>query len=197
MIFNDLSATELEEIASLLELRESFTNIDIQQINNSNSDIIFSELKNLVDESSNESIAKLIKAIAIEKKRLFTANHESLELVWTGPEILGMYDRDTRVVAMDLFARAEETIYISTYGFYNSDDILKPLFENLKNNPQLKVRLFINIKNTNKYDDASETIKNFKRIFFKYQWNSDCKPEIFYDPRSLEFEEKKTICLAF
>jgi phosphatidylserine/phosphatidylglycerophosphate/cardiolipin synthase-like enzyme len=55
----------------------------------------------------------------------------------------------------------------------------------MSRNAELRVRLVVNVHPV-RGRPASETVRGFARDFFEQSWPFEPRPEIYYDPRSLE-----------
>jgi hypothetical protein len=78
--------------------------------------IIQSELNRLQAEGMRaEHIAYMLRLLANERRQ--TQNqHDAIDLVWTGEEVLGSESRDTYVVVQELFRSATKSVLISSYA---------------------------------------------------------------------------------
>lgn len=130
-------------------------------------------------------IAVLARALAGEKREHRAA--PTLELVWSGPEVAGSASRDTSVVAEELFRTAREQILIAGFAVYQGRRVFAALAERMDREPELRVRMFLNVGRP--YGDTSpdeQLVDAFRRRFEREEWPGKRRPEVFYDPRSLE-----------
>lgn len=111
---------------------------------------------------------------------------DKIQLVMTGPEGRA-YHRDTAVVVQDLFRRAERSVLVAGYAFYQGKEVFEELGRRMDELPDLHVRVFLNV--ARKPEDAgspAEIVSGFVRKFKAYNWPAGCRsPELFYDCRSL------------
>ena len=112
-------------------------------------------------------------------------------LVWSGPEEGTAATRDTGVVLRELFSRATSSVLVAGFAVYQGRSVFKILADRMDAEPELEVRMFLNIER--KYGDttvASELLKRFADRFRGEQWPGKRLPGVFYDPRTLEPNEK-------
>jgi phosphatidylserine/phosphatidylglycerophosphate/cardiolipin synthase-like enzyme len=120
-----------------------------------------------------------------------------IDLVMTGPPIVGQGNRDTSVVVSDLFRTAEETILVAGYAVYQGEKVFHALVERMTELPALKVRMYLDIQR--KPGDTSSSLEIVRRFVHRFQseeWplGMPC-PEIFYDPRALSPDRSKRAAL--
>src|SRR5207253_5283702 len=68
------------------------------------------------------------------------------DLVWSGPEVPGLYARDTRRVYEELLGSAERSIWASTYAFFDGPKAFEVLARHMEATPALAVTLLLNIQ---------------------------------------------------
>jgi phosphatidylserine/phosphatidylglycerophosphate/cardiolipin synthase-like enzyme len=107
------------------------------------------------------------------------------ELILTGPGLEGAEARETRVVVRELFESARHSVLVIGYAFHASDQIFEPLARRMSRNAALRVRLVVNVHFA-RGRTVDETVREFAREFLEDRWPFDPRPEIYYDPRSLE-----------
>lgn len=115
----------------------------------------------------------------------------TVELVWSGPDEGPTETRDTGVVARELFAGAKRSVVLTGFALYQGKRILAPLAERMDAVPDLQVRMFLNVER--KYRDTTATsivLREFRDRFLAKEWPGQRRPEIFYDPRTLELHER-------
>jgi phosphatidylserine/phosphatidylglycerophosphate/cardiolipin synthase-like enzyme len=116
--------------------------------------------------------------------------------VWSGPEIAQAATRDTGVVVRELFAKARRSVLISSYAIYQGKSIFKPLADRMDESSQLRVRMFLNI--TRIYQDQrseAELLAGFRHAFLEDDWPGNRRPDVFYDPRGLSFDQTQRASL--
>jgi phosphatidylserine/phosphatidylglycerophosphate/cardiolipin synthase-like enzyme len=108
------------------------------------------------------------------------------DLVWSGPEVPGLYARDTRRVYEELLGSAERSIWASTYAFFEGHKAFEVLARRMEARPELRVTLLLNIQRKRGDNTASEQlVRRFADRFWKTDWPGSSHPHVFYDPRAL------------
>jgi len=161
---------------------------------------ISAELNQLKTQGMAEShLAYMLKLVAQERKQSQT-QRDAIDLVWTGEEVLGSESRDTKVVVKELFSSANRNVLISSYALdtgKKAKELFWPLAQRMSENPDLQVRLFINIKRPYGKNNKSDAtlLREFSETFRKSIWPGERMPEVFYDPKSLSKERAPRTCL--
>ncbi len=109
------------------------------------------------------------------------------DLVWSGPDIPGVYARDTRRVFEEVLGSAEHSIWACTYAYFDGPKAFNILARRMDETPDLRVILMLNIQR--QYRDttsADQLVRNFADRFWSTDWPGTSKPKVYYDPRSLE-----------
>ncbi|MEX1263845.1 MAG: DISARM system phospholipase D-like protein DrmC [Actinomycetota bacterium] len=109
------------------------------------------------------------------------------DLVWSGPEVPGLFARDTRRVYEELLGSAERSVWASTYAFFDGPKAFEILSQRMDAVEDLEVTLLLNIER--KWGDTSardELVRRFADRFWGTDWPGQRRPSVFYDPRSLE-----------
>ncbi len=114
-----------------------------------------------------------------------SATASSTELVWTGPEGVASYCRDTSVVVRELFASAERSVLVSTFVLRQATSLLAPLAARMTERPDMTVQVFLHVGRP--YRDARHESELLRECAdgFRREWPGDRLPEVFYDPRGL------------
>ena len=146
---------------------------------------------------NNKSLANTLRLLAKEREHWKTVTSDSLDLVWTGPEAPGSYSRDTSVVVRELFQSAQDEVLVSGYAVYQGLSVFKELASLMDSNPNLKVSMFFDVKreyrDTTTEDDS--ILATFRDRFINEQWPGKRLPNVYYDPRSLNKDQKKRTAL--
>lgn len=144
---------------------------------------------------SRVGLAMLIETLAEDRKRR-AALHPDADLVWSGPDLEGEFVRDTRVVVHELFRKARMQVFVSTYALYQGQDLFAPLHETWLAHSELKVTLFLDITRGDKDLPTKALLAHAREKFQKEHWPWEPRPEVYYDPRSLEpLGSPKRACL--
>jgi phosphatidylserine/phosphatidylglycerophosphate/cardiolipin synthase-like enzyme len=113
-------------------------------------------------------------------------------LVWTGPETLGVTNRDTGVVVRELFGSAETEVLVAGFAVYQGRMVFKRLAKRMEERPNLRVKLFLDVQRpSGDTSTAQELLHRFAHRFRKQEWPSEKLPELYYDPRSLDQDALK------
>lgn len=109
------------------------------------------------------------------------------DLVWSGPEVPGVHARDTRQVYEQLLSSAERSIWVCSFVYFDGQKAFDVLARRLDAMPELRVILMLNIQRG--YKDVSiptDVVRRFADRFWKTDWPGKARPQVYYDPRSLE-----------
>lgn len=68
------------------------------------------------------------------------------DLVWSGADMDGLHARDTRAVFEELLGKAEESLWISSYTYFDGPKTFKILGERMDQTPELEATLLLNIQ---------------------------------------------------
>jgi len=199
---HQLSAVDLEHLASALRasrLRSPFSALALGRY------VTDGEVaRQLADELtataeggvSNELLADLVSAIADDRRQNRDPDRTQVDLVWTGPEMAGVPNRDTPVVVRELFASARHEVLVAGFAVYQGRTIFKPLAERMDEFPDLEVTFFLDVQRPHGDTSASsEILQRFAHRFKTNEWPGDRLPTVYYDPRSLELDTMKKACL--
>ncbi len=118
-------------------------------------------------------------------------------LVWTGPEAAGLHSRDTRQVYEEMIATARRSILISTFAFFDGPERFGNLARRMDCDPELQVTLLLNIeRGRHSTTKASDLVRKFASRFWSSDWPGETRPNVYYDPRSLDLEGPKGVLHA-
>lgn len=122
---------------------------------------------------------------------------EIVQLVTTGPDVVGSDHRDTSVVVRDLFASAIRSVLVAGYAVYQGQRVFQALADRMKELPDLQVHLFLDVQRGHSDTTLSaELIRRFSERFVRTQWPADRPlPNVFYDPRSLDPDQRQRASL--
>jgi phosphatidylserine/phosphatidylglycerophosphate/cardiolipin synthase-like enzyme len=119
------------------------------------------------------------------------------DLVWSGPEAPGLHARDTRRVYEELMGSAEQSVWASTYVFFDGPRAFEALARRMKTKLGLRVTLLLNIQRKKGDTTASEhLVRGFADHFWKTDWPGSIRPNVFYDPRALDIESPSGVLHA-
>lgn len=143
-------------------------------------------------------LASMLTILA-EERAASQAKQDLVDLVWTGPEVPGTESRDTGIVVRELFNSAQHSVLISSFAIDQGTkgyDLFRPLANRMDANPDLQVRMFLNVKR--KYQDrtpASILLRQFAETFRRHVWPGQRLPEVFHDPRTMLMTAESNACL--
>jgi hypothetical protein len=153
---------------------------------------VAARLEQLHEEGVRPQHLALLPETIVRTRGAVPSRADLVDLVWTGPETLGVTNRDTGVVVRDLFGAAEADVLVAGFAVYQGREVLKRLGERMAERPGLRVRLFLNVQRhpTDTSLDA-EVLRQFAHRFRTQEWPGERLPELYYDPRSLDREAVK------
>ena len=109
------------------------------------------------------------------------------ELVWSGPEVPGLHARDTRRVYEELLGSATRSVWASTFAYFDGPRAFEVLARRMDEVPDLHVVLLLNIqRGRGDASSADSLVRRFADRLWGDDWPGERRPEVFYDPRSLE-----------
>jgi phosphatidylserine/phosphatidylglycerophosphate/cardiolipin synthase-like enzyme len=140
-------------------------------------------------------LAMMLRLVGEERRERQRAE-DSVELVWSGPEAPGAATRDTAVVIRDLFASAKRSVLVACFAVYQGRELFKVLAARMEEIPDLRVRLFLNVRRPDAHEATEQQIlRHFIDTFRANDWPGQRLPELFYDPRSLLSDPTKRAAL--
>ena len=123
---------------------------------------------------------------AVEQAR---TRSPSPDVVWSGPEVPGLHARDTRRVYEELLGAAKCSIWASTYVYFDGPRAFATLAARMDAIPELQVTLLLNIQRKRGDTTAAEhLVRRFADRFWTTDWPGEARPNVCYDPRSLELD---------
>ena len=109
------------------------------------------------------------------------------DLVWSGPEVPGLHTRDTRRVYQELIRNATESVWMSTYVYFDGPRAFADLAQRMDEVAGLRAVLMLNIQRTRGDTTApDQLVRRFADRFWGTDWPGTSRPAVFYDPRSLD-----------
>lgn len=111
------------------------------------------------------------------------------DLVWSGPELLGVHARDTRRVYEELLGSAEHSVWVCSYAYFDGPKAFDVLARRMDAKADLRVTLLLNIQRRRGDTSASgELVRRFADRFWGTDWPGSSRPLVYYDPRSLDLD---------
>jgi phosphatidylserine/phosphatidylglycerophosphate/cardiolipin synthase-like enzyme len=149
-------------------------------------------LQRLHDEGMKPQHLALLAESVLRGRTRAPQQADVVDLVWTGPETLGVTNRDTGVVVRELFGSAEREVLVAGFAVYQGRSIFKRLAERMEERPGLRVRLFLEVqRHPTDTSLPEELVRRFAERFRNQEWPGAKLPELYYDPRSLDREAAK------
>jgi hypothetical protein len=92
------------------------------------------------------------------------------DLVWSGPSVPGVNARDTRQVYEELLGSAKQSVWASTYAFFDGPKAFELNIQRKRGDTTL----------------TDQLVRRFSERFWKAEWPGKSHPQVYFDPRSLE-----------
>ena len=196
-----MATADLHALATALQMRRlgpPFSAFALQgYIGKESSEVVAASLQSLHETGlSGEQLGVMLDVLAQDRSSRREVA-DSVDLVTTGPEARGVANRDTSVVVREMFAQAEDSVLVAGYAIYQGQRVFQALAQRMKERPNLKVRLFLDVQRKNGNTSmAAEIVRQFAARFRTQQWPQGFPfPSVFYDPRSLDQAGTKRACL--
>lgn len=138
-----------------------------------------------LDQLGRQGIADVGVVAWLEAVEVARAETPRPSLVWTGPEVTGLHARDTRRVFDELIGRAERSLWISTYAYFDGKRAFEVLASRMDALPSLEVHMLLNIKRGTQHSSAEEAVAKAAKSLWTYNWPGQRRPRVFYFPESL------------
>lgn len=108
------------------------------------------------------------------------------DIVWSGPEVVGLAARDTRRVFDEVLGGAERSAWVCSYAFFDGPRAFQVLARRMEARPDLDVVLLLNIQRKRGDTTAlDQVVRRFADRFWSTDWPGASRPHVYYDPRSL------------
>lgn len=137
------------------------------------------------------TLAGWLELLAAERDRVVAARG-AIGLVWTGPEVEGMHNRETGAVVRELFSAAKQSVLVVGYAIHQGKEVFAGLAASLDRDPSLEVRMVVDIQRA--WGDTTvehDLVARFAHEFRREQWPGATLPAVFYDPRSLALDQEQ------
>lgn len=111
------------------------------------------------------------------------------DFVWSGPEVPGLHARDTRRVFEELLSTAEESVWVSTFAFFDGPKAFEVLARRMDQKSGLRVVMLLNIQRKRGDTTApDQLVRRFADRFWGTDWPGASRPLVYYDPRSIDLD---------
>jgi phosphatidylserine/phosphatidylglycerophosphate/cardiolipin synthase-like enzyme len=136
-------------------------------------------------------------AFALDLSARTAASTARPDLVWSGPTAPGIHTRSTRQVYEELIATAQHEIWISTFNFWDGQHAFRSLAHRMDGVEGLRVHLLINIaRKYGDYTPADDLVTAFASRLWGHDWPGERRPDVYYDPRSVDPDAKTGVLHA-
>jgi phosphatidylserine/phosphatidylglycerophosphate/cardiolipin synthase-like enzyme len=131
-------------------------------------------------------VAWMLQRLSRERSRADDRYAGVASLVWSGASEGQQGIRDTRVVLDGMFSRAERHVLIATYVVYDGISVFARLAERLRERPEIRVDLYVNLPSqSGRDDDEAADAADFVASFARRHWPPNVPlPAIHYDPET-------------
>ncbi len=194
-VFHKLTTSSLRQLSDSLrdgELASGITSHAIQQIAGASlTEELVKVLENLSCLGwSSSQLSDFVKFIADTREQ--ASKPESVfDLVLSGPDVQGIPTRDTAAVMHSLIEQANEEVILVGYAVHNGKKLFERLAQRMEEQPKLNVWFCLNIQRQFRDTSlSSEIVRRFSTEFQEKHWPWSPKPQVFYDPRSLDDKGK-------
>ena len=111
------------------------------------------------------------------------------DFVWSGSKVPGLYSRDTRQVYEELMSTAIQSIWASTYAYFDGPHAFETLASRMDAVPSLEVTLLLNIERRRGDKTAADhLVRRFADRFWGEDWPGASRPRVYYDPRAVALD---------
>jgi hypothetical protein len=186
-----LTDADLNTVAGALRsgrLHAPFTAVSVQRCcPPDQAEEVAGRLQQLHDEGMRSQHLALLAETVVRTRERRPGAEDLVDLVWTGPETLGVTNRDTGVVVRELFGAAESEVLVAGFAVYQGRTVFKRLAERMEERLGLRVRLFLDVqRHPSDTSLPGELLRRFAHHFCAQEWPGKQLPELYYDPRSLD-----------
>jgi phosphatidylserine/phosphatidylglycerophosphate/cardiolipin synthase-like enzyme len=155
-------------------------------------DKLTAQLQQMHDDGMQPQHLALLAETIVRTRSRLPQQADLVDLVWTGPETLGVTNLDTGVVVRDLFGSAESEVLVAGFSVHQGRAVFKRLADRMEERPNLRVKMFLDVQR-HRTDTSldSELLHRFVHRFRTKEWPGKKMPELYFDPRSLNLKPEK------
>lgn len=117
------------------------------------------------------------------------ATERDIDLILSGPEVVGTPVVDTRTTVVSLFEQAQMEVIISSYVFHNALETFQSLACKHDADESFRVRFLVDLSHRQPREHQSLVSATFAAEFLRKHWPGKRCPEIWYDPRCFNVSE--------
>jgi len=190
--FEDLSDNELRALGSAFEvgaLSQGVTLPGLRSVLPDAAASTYEYLEGLANAGWQSAQLKTLCEEVLAARRHEDRLSNIIDLVISGPEVDGVFLRDTGTVFRELVREAEREIMIATYAIYNGRELFADLAAKLDADPAFDATFYLDVPR--KYQDttsSNQLIARYRNDFVTKQWPGQRLPKLFYFTKSLELE---------
>jgi phosphatidylserine/phosphatidylglycerophosphate/cardiolipin synthase-like enzyme len=132
------------------------------------------------DGHSLASIALMCRILSLAQAERDAAIHGT-QLNISGPDVPGVPIFNTQATVASLFSQAQQEVLLTSYVFHSAGDILRSLAEKHDANPDLRVRIILDLthKRGPEKRPYAAVAPSFIQHFKEHQWAGERLPEIW------------------
>lgn len=133
--------------------------------------------------ASGQSTGTWLRALVASRRRV-----PSPSLVWSGPQVAGLHQRETDVVLAELLQTVRDELWLTTYVVVDGRTLLAPLAARMDARPGLAVTMVLDTKRRpGDTRQASAIAAEFEHSFWARDWpKGSRRPRLLHYPKSLE-----------
>lgn len=140
-----------------------------------------------LDDLERQGLSTRACAAVLRTIETMEARRSRPDLVWSGPEVPGLYARDTRRVYEELLGSAADSVWMSSYVYFDGPRAFEVLAERMDLIEGLSVTLLLNIqRRRGETTSAEDLVRRYADRLWAHDWPGTRRPRVFYDPRALE-----------
>lgn len=188
--FHKLSAHQLRDLACLLSRSANLippTNA-LQQIAGTKQGALLSQtIQKLVLSGWTSSQLALVADSIVDARVDNNATSNLIDLVLSGPEVPNFATRDTAAVLPALLAEAKSEVLLVGYVIRNARKLFEPIATRFVNGEKIDIWCCLDIgRDRNDTSNSIDIVQRFARDYREQYWPWEPRPDVYYDPRSLE-----------
>jgi phosphatidylserine/phosphatidylglycerophosphate/cardiolipin synthase-like enzyme len=180
--------TELGRAISHGTLRNGHSPQSLQPIVGDRAPVIHQALRQLTDCGFTHATGGILCESLGRALSERDAAERCMQLVLSGPELVGTPVMDTKTTVLSLFQEAVEEVLITNYVFHEAAEFFKVLAEKGDADPGFKVTFVVDLTHRREPTNQPLTLlaQSFAADFRKKHWPGQRPPEIWHDPRQFE-----------
>jgi len=203
-VLHDLKLSALQSLADVLATHAGGTSVSRNVIRPHVHSVLVkplhAELKQMLASGMQATHISMVLKLLVHERKQAQAISDRVELVWSGQDLESSTTRDAQVVLRELFRQAQSKLLIASYAIdkgAKAEELFGELAERMDDEPDLEVRLFLNVHRKGYKDEtpAAILLHEFATAFRDEIWPGKRLPQVFHDPRALEVGGSTRACL--